>query len=384
MDRVFHGVRHLREFTVADLTDIVPISRTTVRKALNTLLTRGIVEGTGKRISTDEGGKRPAIYAFRPNAKFVLALHIGSKALYGRITNLSSEVLVERSRPITFDLGIETLLSTIEIVVESLLNDSRVNGADVLGLAFGTHGVTDFEQGVVVRSPHNPSWGSYLHLRKLIEERLRYAFPVFVDNTVRFRALAEVAQGALRNSTNGVVLHTSEGVIAGLIQNGRLYRGPHNLAGSIGHLIVNLGDAANCACGGTGCFEMQVRPARVLERSGIAISGDTDSEERLSEILAALPNQPQHVRDAIEDVATWFAVLFHNLIVMWDPDVIVLQGVYARAHESFLEAIRERMNAVSLLGVQTKTKVVSSTLGENAAEIGAVSYVISHTVGATQ
>jgi len=380
MDRVFRGVRQLGEFTVSDLTDIVCISRTTVRKEINALLACGIVESLRKGESTDEGGKPPNIYFFRTDAKFVLAMHIGSKTLFGRIVNLSGDALVERSKPMIFNMSIENLLNNIESISKSLIEEAGINYEDILGLAFGTHGITDFKRGIVVSSPHNPSWGSYMQLRELIETRLNYPFPVFVDNTVRFRTLAEVSQGSLSKLINSVVVHTSEGVIAGIIQNDYLYRGPNNLAGSIGHLIVNPGDDLKCTCGGNGCFEMQVQPGRVLENCAIAVHTNGDSEEQLAEILATLPDQPTHVRQSIMEVATWFAILFHNMIVMWDPDVIILQGVYARAHDSFLKAVNEHMSTVSLLGVRIKTKVIVSELGENAPGIGAVSYVISHTI----
>ena len=46
----------------------------------------------------------------------------------------------------------------------------------------------------------------------------------------------------------------SSGIGAGLVLNGRLYRGAEGLAGELGHVLVDA-DGPVCRCGNRGCLE---------------------------------------------------------------------------------------------------------------------------------
>ena len=86
------------------------------------------------------------------------------------------------------------------------------------------------------------------------ELRKRLDIPVMVDNDANLGALAEAAFGAGRDAGDLIYLKVSSGIGAGLILNGRLYRGSAGLAGELGHVLVNP-DGIVCRCGNRGCLE---------------------------------------------------------------------------------------------------------------------------------
>src|SRR6202012_4358449 len=86
------------------------------------------------------------------------------------------------------------------------------------------------------------------------EMRRRLEIPVMVDNDANLGALAEAAFGAGRSAGDLVYLKVSSGIGAGLILNGRLYRGAGGLAGELGHVLVDP-DGIVCRCGNRGCLE---------------------------------------------------------------------------------------------------------------------------------
>ena len=90
--------------------------------------------------------------------------------------------------------------------------------------------------------------------------------PSWVDNDATLGTLAEQRWGALRGVDDGVFLKLSDGVGAGLVLGGRLYRGPDGTAGEIGHVAVDPGDrfAAVCRCGHRGCLETVVSTRTVI------------------------------------------------------------------------------------------------------------------------
>ena len=87
------------------------------------------------------------------------------------------------------------------------------------------------------------------------DARAASTLPIIVDNDANLGALAEAAlrRGA-RTRRDLVYLKVSSGIGAGLILNGRLYRGAAGLAGELGHVLVDP-EGPVCRCGNRGCLE---------------------------------------------------------------------------------------------------------------------------------
>ena len=62
--------------SVAGISEEIRLSKTTAKKIIDQLLARGFVVSVGKGESTDEGGKRPELYRFRPAYGYVVSAHI--------------------------------------------------------------------------------------------------------------------------------------------------------------------------------------------------------------------------------------------------------------------------------------------------------------------
>jgi predicted NBD/HSP70 family sugar kinase len=76
----------------------------------------------------------------------------------------------------------------------------------------------------------------------------RLSLPVHVENDANLGALAELTWGAGRDCAHLVYLKVSNGIGAGLIVAGRLFRGAGGTAGEIGHTILDeTGDSAAAA-----------------------------------------------------------------------------------------------------------------------------------------
>ncbi len=115
----------------------------------------------------------------------------------------------------------------------------------------GLPGPIDQGDGTVGSSAILPGW---IGMTAAAELRHRLDVPVMVDNDANLGALAEAAFGAGRDAGDLIYLKISSGIGAGLILNGRLYRGSAGLAGELGHVLVNP-DGIVCRCGNRGCLE---------------------------------------------------------------------------------------------------------------------------------
>src|SRR6185369_13496213 len=57
----------------------------------------------------------------------------------------------------------------------------------------------------------------------------------------------------------------SDGVGVGIVVNGEIVRGRHNIAGEFGHVPLSI-DGPRCSCGATGCWEAYVSNLATLSR----------------------------------------------------------------------------------------------------------------------
>lgn len=270
-----------------------------------------------------------------------------------------------------------------------MIRQSGVRTDKIVGLGMGSHGVTDYERGAIVTSPHNPSWGNDLNLRELIRDHIKNRFPVYVDNAIRYRLIAEKSLGLLKQETDGIVVYSEEGLIAGILVDGSIRHGAHNLAGSVGHMKINPGDPERCDCGGYGCFEMQIKPDRIVSRTIRELPDYPDSvlneipvsEVSIHSIFSASNNNDKLAKKMIGEAASWFAIGLHNLVLILDPNIVVIQSMYTEAGSFFRSELSSQLEQVSLIKAPSHIRLEYSSLGEEASSLGAATHAVLRTLG---
>ncbi|SHF54386.1 N-acetylglucosamine kinase [Microbulbifer donghaiensis] len=168
----------------------------------------------------------------------------------------------------------------------------------------------------------------------------RLGRPVAIENDCRLFALSESRGGAGEGFRNvyGAVLGT--GAAGGLAIDGRLYRSRQGIAGEYGHhpLPASLQQKYNlpvfhCGCGLDGCLETY-----------IAGPGLTALHRHLAQEELTVPALVERWRDgekrALATKAAHLDLLgaaFANLVLAYDPDIIVLGGGLSRIQEFYRE-----------------------------------------------
>jgi hypothetical protein len=105
-------------------------------------------------------------------------------------------------------------------------------GRRVAGITVAVPGITDVGRGVVVRAP-NLGWRD-VPLRERLVEGLGREMPIELDNEANLGALAEFRKGALAGTPHLVYVLAVNGVGAGVIIDGSVFRGATGAAGEVG------------------------------------------------------------------------------------------------------------------------------------------------------
>jgi predicted NBD/HSP70 family sugar kinase len=337
--------------SVAELVQLVRLSRTTVMKINEELLAEAAIVEAGKGASTDEGGKKPAVYAFNARKDLVLTFYIRYGTVHLQLFDLQGKCLVALETAIAPNETLPVIIAAMASLFDEVRRRERVER--LLTCVVAVHANVDNETGVCLHATHFPSWGRDFPLRDRLTEALGLSCPLSVENWIRLLAFAESDKGLARNHDSVLFIDAGwHGITSGILLHGDLYRGRNNLSGEIGHMVLDPHDPLPCACGGHGCFESLTSCARLVETSAAA-GGPTSLEA----LFAACQDGDALARSLLDETVGWFAIGLSNLTLFLDPEIIILEGDYARAGSWFQEQLRRRAAEVSLLRFPRRTEL---------------------------
>ncbi len=379
--------RNNQEMTVAELTKKVKLSRTTVMKLNEKLIQKNLIGSVGKGTSTDEGGKRPELYAFNKNSGVIFCYYIKYSSIVLKIYNMALEMQLERVFSVHED---ENIHNVIAIITESINNKEQMfsEKRKIRGVSVAIHAIVDSDNGIVLTSSHYPSWGNHINFTKLISDKIDRNIPVEIESWIRFKAFGEKLNIKDNSIHNYIVIDAGwHGIVSGLVTDGTLYRGKNHLSGEIGHIIVNPFDTETCFCGGKGCLEMMIDFNRIIKkakklREEYPDSAVFTSEENpdIYDIFRASNRKDPLACKLIDEVTNWFATAISNICMIYDPDAIFLGGDYAKAGTYFRDNLNSKVNSVSLLRLDKNINIIysESNSGQESVMRGSGSFAIEN------
>ena len=204
------------------------------------------------------------------------------------------------------------------------------------------------------------------------ELQKRLDVPVMVDNDANLGALAEAAFGAGRDAGDLVYLKVSSGIGAGLILNGRLYRGTNGLAGELGHVLVDP-DGIVCRCGNRGCLETVAATGALVD----LLRRSHGEDLTIDGMLEAARDGDPGCRRVINDAGRALGIVAATLLNVLNPELLIVGGHLAAAGDLLLDGMRESVARAALPETSRGAQLVAGVLGERAQVLGALALVVS-------
>ncbi len=241
-------------------------------------------------------------------------------------------------------------------------------GPEAVGISCG--GPLDSRRGVVLSPPNLPGWDD-VPIVQFLSERL--GLPVRIQNDANACAYAEWKFGAGRGTRNMVFMTFGTGLGAGLVLDGRLYSGTNDNAGEIGHLRLapdgpvgyNKAGSAEGFCSGAGIARLAAIRAR--ER-GLDI-GTPSTKDIFAKVRAGDP----FFSDVFRESAAHLGMILSWTIDLFNPEAIVLGGVYMRNADLFEPLIAPVLEREALPLARQVCRIVPAALSENVGDYAALS-----------
>lgn len=302
-----------------------------------------------------------------------IGIDIGGTKVAAGVVDESGQVLA-RARRRTPSRDPDHLVDVVSEIARQLLIDH-----DVAAIGVGAAGFVDADRTTVLFAP-NLAWRD-TPLRDEIAARVN--LPVFVENDANAAAWGEYRFGAGENLPHLVVLTIGTGIGAGLILDGRLYRGGFGIAGEPGHVRVVPG-GRQCGCGNLGCWEQYCSGSALVRAAQEIATERPEDGRRLLELADGVEgiDGPVVTRaaqegdaaaiDCFQEVGRWLGQGMVDLAAVIDPLRFVIGGGVSDAGELLLGPARETFaSTLTGRGHRPQADIVAASLGAEAGLIGA-------------
>ncbi|RPI28342.1 MAG: ROK family protein [Acidobacteria bacterium] len=246
---------------------------------------------------------------------------------------------------------------------------------DILEVGVGSPGPLDLKTGTVITTP-NLKWVN-VPLRDMMSERLK--LPVTIDNDAVSATFGEfwVGAGKPYNDVVGITLGT--GVGGGIILGGRILHGAQDIAGHVGHMIIQL-DGRQCGCGNLGCLETYASATGIVASTVEALKTG-----RPSLLHSVTPLTSKRVWEAavkgdslaleiFDRTGYYLAAGINSVLNVINPEAVILMGAVANAGDILMNPVKQYLKKMSFPRVYEETRILRGTLGDQAGVIGAAGF----------
>jgi len=377
-------VRGHGELTKSHLVTYTDYSRTKITSCIDSLLSKKIIVTNN---STEySGGRRSKSFRLNEKLGLVAGIQIGATSVELGIADYSGRILIQYEEPASVRDGPVKSLGRACALIEKMIRANNLSEANINGIGVGVPGPVDFLAGTVVSPPIMPGWDRYP-----IIDTVQQSFPsanVVVDNDVNVMALGELSLGVAQGVENLIFVKLGTGIGAGIICEGRIYRGANGCAGDIGHICVDK-DGPVCHCGNKGCLEGIAAGPAIAERSLVAARAGRspnllDRYEKNGGILraqdvgAAAREGDALAIEVIRESGQLVGEVLAGLVNFYNPDMIVIGGGVSNLGDLLLSSIRQAVFSRSLPLATRNLQIVFSGIGAESGMFGGISLALNY------
>jgi predicted NBD/HSP70 family sugar kinase len=334
---VFQQIAEGDQVTRSDIAARTGLSLMTVSNMLEPLLSEGIVrEEKGVASSV---GRRPSSLQLNSDARWIIVLDLASRDFSYFVLDLALKEVesgeYENNHELTFEENLVQFLGQLQ---------QRFIDRDyslLIGVGVSVAGPYQPEQDMVFceRIPELRQFG----LKKIIKSF--FNTQVFIDEDVKLAAKAVMTS---IKANEMLYLYAGEGIGAGVIIRGQIYRGCAGFSGQVGQMILN-GDN----------FE-DLASFKAFEKRILARIPEINQKAFKKEVKLLYQNKNPILIEELEYIADIFAKIIHNIRCLIDSEIIIVDGEYNIFGKDFLTKIYSKLPETSWHPSTIPLKIIMS------------------------
>ena len=309
----------------------------------------------------------------RPHGKkFILGLDIGGTKCAVVLGDERLRVYDRLAFPTGPERGLKKTLGELFSTVDEILHRNGLTHRSIRRAGISCGGPLDSKKGLILSPPNLPGWNK-VPLVRMVRKKL--GCQVRLENDANACALAEWKLGAGRGCRNMVFLTFGTGLGAGLILDGRLYRGTNDMAGEAGHL--RLAEDGPLGYGKKGSFEGFCSGggiARLAQEEAARFGGASRDRQRITakDVFEAARRGDKTACRILQTSGRYLGMGLSILIDLLNPERIIVGGIYSRNERLLQKEVLGVIRKEALVRSQSVCRIVPSGLGEKIGDIASL------------
>ncbi|MCC3358528.1 ROK family transcriptional regulator [Bacillus sp. REN16] len=348
----------------ADISKATALTRATVSAQVADLLDDGLIIET--QLVHNTVGRKPIMLSLNANAGYALGIDVDYEQISFTISDLLGNPVSERTiecKSLDYDYILQILIEQINLF-DKEFNDNRYG---IIGVVIAIHGLVGKDEKIhfVPRF----LWRS-VDLKADLEKAC--SLNIQIENNANISAFAE--RVFHHHETNSLLCATIySGIGLGMIVDNHFFRGNDGFAGEIGHMIV-VPHGRPCSCGNEGCWEQYASETVFLQNLKAEKNLSSFSYDDLQKLIEA---GDKDINESLDQFIYYLSIGLNNMINMYNPDTIVLDGEILRLYPDAIEKIEEHLTST----INHYRQLTVSSFGKRSVQMGACALAIKRFLG---
>ena len=316
---VFRYIWEKERISRTQIRSYFGFSKSTVSGIIHDLIEQGLIIENGQE--DVPLGRKPELFTVNPNGVVILSVllkDLGDVEI--AVVDLKGTILSHESFTLLIKEPPQAAVDEIAWFVNTAL--AKYPNTTCLGIGLGAPGIVNHRLGSIEYSAHF-GWKG-VPIGSMLQAMVGQEFPILVDNRTTAATLGEMWFGGGKNSRNLICINCGEAIGAGIVIEGKIYRGFLDGVGEIGHIPL-IPNGNLCFCGKTGCIESMVSLPALMKKIGRKYTGEDDTTRILRNEIEK-PLIKEILLEAYSTLGEMTAILTNILA----PEKIIFAGGLTR------------------------------------------------------
>lgn len=359
MLEILKVIKRSRLISRPEIAQQTKLTSVTVNTLIGELMKNNIVVEEG--LANSIGGRKAVLYRFNESAYHIIGMNMKINIISIDLFDLGTNK-VFKGTPVHLKEGqsVENIISAILRNLHKLIEDTKEEYPDIIGIGMTVPGRADYENGLVCHLPNLKNWVN-IPLKSIIEAET--GIPTYIERDTNSHMAYLKWQDVTENKDNVVYCSIGEGIGASVMIDGSVYHGDHGLAGEVGHTTLDP-DGPKCNCGNYGCVEVFTSNKAIIDyykafhkESGMLDNEATHrlqdeyDEAEMIELLAVRAKSGDDAADkAFTKASKYICACMVNIINTYNPSLIILECKWMKeAKKYFNEIVTKVFEKTALL-----------------------------------
>ncbi|WP_256711086.1 ROK family transcriptional regulator [Paenibacillus sp. FSL A5-0031] len=310
----------------AEIAEASGLKQSTITNIINEMINWGLIVETGMI----EGKKGRRSIGIKLNSEYykIIGIRLTRTSISVGMYDLDGTEYGLQKLTINPGEGSAIAFKKMKDLITEAISTNTVGKVYAIGMA--TPGPLFRNEGRIALMSNFPGWEKINIQEELTRE---YEIPVYLEHDAKAGGMAHWWFGDHQDHGVLIFVTAGQGVGAGIVVDGTVYRGSLGMAGEIGHMSIDY-KGPKCECGHNGCLELYCSTSSLLRVLG-------NEYPSIQAVCQALEAGNSIVEEAVQKAAWFLGFGLVNVVNVYNPSQIVLGDEFAAVGDRLLHTVSE-------------------------------------------